>query len=126
MVMMDAASGKSGVTVKKSELLGELKKNREAHQKTFLEAQSVYRTDVIFELNKMLTEARTGAELRLTVDLEAPRDHTREYDNKIRMLEMCTQDEIFISEGEFACYVQDDWGWKEDFARTTSNYLNKR
>jgi hypothetical protein len=115
----------SGVTVKKSELLNELTKNRASHRETFIDAQKGYRVDVIAELDAMLADARSGKEIRRGISLVEPRDHTKDYDRAIRMLEMCTKDEVFISDSEFAQYVMDDWGWKRDFIQSTAQYTGK-
>jgi hypothetical protein len=123
-MMMDD-SGTAGITVNKLELLTALKANRETHRRVFLEAQKGYREDVIQELDRMLQEAREGRRIRRAVELVEPQDHTKDYDRVIRMLEMCTKEEIFITENEFAQYVQDDWGWKQQFIGSTSNYTNR-
>jgi hypothetical protein len=123
-MMMDN-DGMAGVTVRKSELLAELQKNREAHRGLFLEAQAGYREDVIKELDSMLAEARGGKAIRRIVQLVEPKEHTRDYDRVIRMLTMCTKEEVFVSESEFAQYVQDDWGWKIDFINSTNGYTGK-
>ena len=115
----------SGVTVKKVELLTELRKNRGAHRGLFEEAQKGYREDVIKELDSMLAEARKGGNIRRKVSLVEPQDHSKDYDRVIRMLEMCTKDEVFINEQEFQQYVQDDWGWKQEFTAQASNYTNR-
>ena len=121
--MMD--NGMTGVTVKKDELLTALKKNREEHRTTFLDAQKGYREDVIKELDQMLKDAREGKNIRRSVALIEPQDHTRDYDRAIRMLTMCVKEEIFITEQEFSQYVQDDWGWKAQFVGSTERYTNR-
>jgi hypothetical protein len=125
MMMGEDANGMAGVTVKKAELLDALLRNRSEHRALFLEAQNGYREDAIRELDAMLAEARSGKAIRRAVALVEPKDHTRDYDRVIKMLEMCTKDEVFIDESEFAQYVQDDWGWKNDFVGTASNYTNR-
>lgn len=124
--MMMGNDGMAGVTVKRDELLNVLKGNRDNHRQTFLDAQEGYREDAIKELDAMLAEARSGKRIRRQVQLIEPQDHTRDYDRVIRMLEMCTREEIFISESEFAQYVQDDWGWKRDFITSTAGYTNRK
>jgi hypothetical protein len=124
--MMIGDNGMSGVTVKKDELLTEIKKNRDAHRDLFIEAQKGYRDDVIKELDAMLSDARAGKSIRRAVQLVEPQDHTKDYDRVIKMLEMCTEEKVFISDSEFAQYVQDDWGWKQQFVASTSNYTNRR
>ncbi len=115
-------NGKSGVTVKKTELLKAMRKNRSTHTATFLQAQKGYREAIIRELDVMLAEARGGKRIRRSVSLIEPEDHSKDYDRVIRMLEMSVQATIFISDHEFGCYVQDDWGWKESFTNSTQGY----
>lgn len=115
----------AGVTVKKDELLAALRTNRDAHRSLFLDAQTGYREDIIKELDVMLADARNGKKIRRAVSLVEPQDHTSDYDRVIKMLEMCTKDEIFVSEREFSQFVQDDWGWKAEFVGTTSNYSGR-
>jgi hypothetical protein len=123
---MLTTTGESGVTVKRDTLLAALKKNREEHRKTFLEAQEGFRAMVIEKLDAMLKDARDRKPITLRIDLPAPTDQTRDYDRVIRMLEMSINEEILISEQEFSQYVMDDWGWKAQWVGTTSNYTNKR
>lgn len=122
--MMD--NGMMGVTVKKDELLTALRGNREAHRKLFLEAQEGYREAVIIELDKMLKDAREGRHITRSISLVEPHDHTKEYNCAIRMLEMCVHDTVFISDAEFMQFVQDDWGWKNQFVAQTANYTKQR
>lgn len=123
--MIVGDNGMAGVTVRTADLLEVLKKNREGHREIFLDAQKGYREDIIKELDQMLADARAGKSLRRSVSLVEPKDHTKDYDRIIRMLEMCTKDEVFISDSEFMQYVQDDWGWKSDFVGTVSNYTGR-
>lgn len=55
-------------------------------------------------------------------DLQVPQNHAKDYDQVIAMLEMCVDDELSIRSDEFACYVMDDWDWKEDFLHTNKRY----
>lgn len=121
-----AQNGLNVIVVKKSDLLGALKKNRDVHRSIFLEAQVGYREAVIKELDSMLADARSGRAYRKVVRLEEPQDHTRDYDRIVKMLEMSIADDVPISETEFAQYVLDDWGWKDQFIGTASSYTNNR
>ena len=111
-----------GVTVKKEELLTKLRENREGHRAISLEAQAGYKTAVIEELEKRLADARDGKRVQVHVRMDAPDDHTEEYDRSIAMLEMSVDDEIEVTAHEFACFVMDDWGWKQDFLLSNSAY----
>lgn len=111
------------VKVKVSELLGKIKKNREAHRAVFLEACEGYREKSIAELEKMLAEAKDGKRIRRYVELVEPMDMTKEYDQVIAMLEMSNDDVVELTHTEFQNYVQDDWSWKEQFTANNTRYL---
>lgn len=114
------------IRIEKAKLLAAVTKNRELHQKTFLEAQQGYREAVIAELDKMLAEARTGKRIRRSVDLIEPTNQTREYDRIIAMLEMCLDEQIELSPQEFEMYVMDRWAWKQQFALSNRAYTHSR
>lgn len=114
--------GASVITVRKSELLGTLRKNLETHRATFLKAQEGFRKVVIANLEEMLADAREGRRIRKAIQLVDPIDQSRDYERVIRMLEMCVNEEVTISEGEFSQYVMDDWSWKHQFVTTAQSY----
>jgi hypothetical protein len=124
MAIMDDFQ-ESKITVKKTELLLALVKNREGHRAEFLEAQHGFREAVIAELDKMLADARDLKPIRLTVSLPTPEDHTKDYDRVIRMLEMSVAEEIQISEQQFSWYVLNEWGWIQRASVTNSMYTKK-
>jgi len=124
--MFREQQGLSVITVKKEKLLGHLKKNRDEHRGFFLKAQDGYRIQFVKELEVHLEEAKAGRSFKRHVELDAPIDHTRDYDRIIQMLEMSTQDEVQITQLEFTQYVQDDWDWKRDFITTNSKYAGIR
>lgn len=113
------------ITVKKSDLLDILRKNRESHRETFVKAQEVYRKAVIAELDRMLAEARNGDKIRRAFSLPEPEEHTEDYDMAIAMLEMDVGEEVELNRGEFATYVMDEWGWQMSFAANTSSYVTR-
>jgi hypothetical protein len=116
--------GESKVTVKKGELLDAIRKNRETHRASFLEAQKGYRETVIKALDQTLAEAREGQRFileRITA-LIMPQEHTADYDRVIKMLEMSVADEVTVTEQQFSQFVLDDWGWKKQFVTTNARY----
>ena len=100
------------MTVKKATLLAALKKNREGHREVFLKAQEGFRRLCIEHLDKMIADAKAGKKFATSIGLEAPQDHTREYDINIQMLEMSEDEKLVISEEQFRHFVQDDWEWR--------------
>jgi len=115
------------VRVDKSKLLEILKKNRDEHRGIFLEAQKSFRAVAIKMLDAQLKDARTGKpfELARLTTLQAPEDHTADYDRSIQMLEMSVDKEIAVDEREFQNYVQDIWSWSRDWATSNIGYVSK-
>lgn len=124
MIGQDSYGG-SSVPVRKEELLKKLKENRLNHRSIFEEACEKYREAAIRELDNMLSDAKANKKIRKVLALEEPQDHTKDYDRVIVMLEMCTKDEITISEEEFTKYVMDDWTWKHQFTSNATSYTGK-
>jgi hypothetical protein len=42
------------------------------------------------------------------------------------MMEMCTADEIIVSESQFSQYVLDEWNWQANFKATAMAYSGRR
>lgn len=116
------------VRVDKAKLLAILNKNREEHRGIFLAAQKQFRVVAIKALDQQLKAARSGKPFVLSnlSVLEAPQDHTADYDRCIQMLEMSVDKEILVDEREFQNYVQDIWNWSRDWAVSNMRYLNKK
>jgi len=120
---------KSTVTVKKDELLAEIRKNRAKHQEIYEDAKAGYFDAVIDMLEDKVDLAREeSSDLNLYEinTLVYPVNHTKDYDRVIRMLEMSTADDVTISETQFSNYVLDEWAWKQEFISTSSNYTNTK
>ncbi len=116
-------NGEVGVKVKRDELLGVLRKNREAHRDTFLKAMGVYRGRAIEALESMITDAKEGKKILRKIGLVEPTDQTKAYDCVIRMTEMSVDEHLVLSERHFANYVMDEWAWTESFKMSTADYL---
>ena len=115
------------IKVNKAKLLAIIKKNREEHREVFLEAQKAYRQRVIETLDEQLKQARCQqpVNLQVLVMLQAPQDHTADYDRSIQMLEMSVDKQIVISEQEFQNYVQDTWEWSRQWATSNMGYVSR-
>jgi hypothetical protein len=120
--MYGRSEGGTRVTVKKETLLAALKKNREGHRSVFLKAQEGFRRLCVKRLDEMLANAREGKVFAMSIGLQAPQDHTKEYDVNIQMLEMSEDEKLVISEEQFRHFVQDDWEWREDFLTNSAQY----
>lgn len=115
----------SKVTIKKTDLLDAVRKNRDTHEKEYLAAREGYRETVIKRLEVTLEGVRAGGSFDLAefhALASKPTSHTKDYDRVIRMMEMSTADEVTVSETQFSCYVLDEWNWKAQFALTNATY----
>lgn len=110
------------VTVDKADLLKKMCANRDGHREQFLKALEGYRKAVVAELEKHLDMARTNGPIHLRVQLPAPQDHSADYDRVIGMLEMSTDQEIELTEGDFERYVRDEWEWSRFVESTSRRY----
>lgn len=111
--------------VDKEKLIKLLKVNRDAHRKSFLAAQKVYRELVIKELDFMLKEAKKGSNIRRHVNLKAPEDHTADYDKLLGLLEMSSDAAVDLTVLEYSNYVDDNWAWSIGTKALASNYTSR-
>lgn len=110
------------VEVQAADLRQIVQQNKAEHREVFLKAQGKYREAVIAELEKRLAEARDGKRISTFVELEAPQDHTRDYERVERMLQMSVHATVKLTATEFECYVMDRWPWASQFASNTLSY----
>ena len=113
----------NNVKVNRGDLLEILKKNREQHKSVVLTALAGYRADAIAELERSLDNAKRGKRVVLGLSLIEPMDQTREYDRAIRMMEMSVDEQVELTERDFARYVMDEWEWSAQFSATNTRYL---
>jgi hypothetical protein len=110
------------VKVSRQELIERIVANKETHRAEFEKAWEGYRKLMTDELEKMLADAKAGKRIKRHIEVPEPQDHTDDYDTVIQMLTMSVDDQVFISQGEFAQYVLDKWNWKGQFTATNAFY----
>jgi len=123
-------SGLKFVKVKRKQLVEKLKANRETHKAEFKEAWEGYVQTVIDTAKENLRDAKKWSKEpseahHFDSAPSAPKNHTKEYDRAIALLEWEVEDEVELSTNDFNCYVLDDWSWKRDHAMSMSSYANK-
>lgn len=118
--------GLSQVRVHKDYLLEKLRQNRNEHRRLFEDALDGWHKEVLAELQRMMKRAKADKHYQPRWCLPVPQDHTQEYDHIIALLEASLDTEFELSSLEFAQFVQDDWGWKADFLRSTASYTSAR
>jgi len=110
------------ILVTKTHLLEKLKENRAAHRGIFEEAVEGYRSEAVKQLEAHIERIKSGKMPTVFVRLEAPEDHTDEYDVVIGMLEMDLDDRVELTQADYRAYVMDDWNWKNQFLTSNSLY----
>ena len=116
--------GDSKITVKKTDLLDALRANSKKHALDYKEAYAGYAVEFVKDAEKLLAQAKTGDYSKTTINHAPPADHSQDYNRVIRMMEMCTADEIIVTESQFSQYVLDEWNWMNAFNATKLRYSN--
>lgn len=112
------------IIVDKTKLIDKLKENREWHRAEFEKAYEGYRKAMIATLEKNLEAVKNGnGKVEVHIGLVRPQDHTDDYDRAIQMLEWEQASTMELTLQEFTQFVQDDWGWKQQFTSTNASYI---
>ena len=110
------------VKVNRQELLDVLRKNRTKHGEIFAEALEGYKAKVIETLERTLAQAKAGERVAEYIQIPKPVNQTHEYNRAIRMMEMCVEAVVALTEEDFESYVMDRWAWKTGFLSANSIY----
>lgn len=113
------------VKVKVAPLLEKIEENRGNHRTVFEQALIVYKRKVIEELEASLARAKEGERITRYSTLTQPMDMTDEYDQAVAMLKMSVDEEVVLTNSEFACFVLDKWQWKSQFASSNRGYVEE-
>ena len=106
--MDDDFRGVDQVKILTSALISKLKENRDSHAQLFKDAMEGYFVETKKKLEKKLKELDNKTVIA-SFKVEVPKDHTKEYDRLIAMLEMSQDTELVISSHDFNRYVLDEW-----------------
>jgi hypothetical protein len=104
-------------------LKAKLRENRDSHHDQFEKAWQGYCKMVRAELEHKLERIKAGKPIDRYLGHTPPEDHTGDYDDVIAMLEMMLDESIELTQGQFKQYVQDDWGWKEQWVTSNTAYM---
>lgn len=111
------------ITVDKTALLEALRENRAKHGKAFEKAKAGYIKVTMKQLEEYINQLANGDTGIARFVNAPPEDHTGDYDDAIDMMEWSTDDTIELSQSQFVQYVKDDWGWKQSWTVSNSEYL---
>ena len=125
MALTENRIGLSVTTVKKVDLLKELKINLHNHTTEYEEAIKAYKEEAIKKLEKMLKDARkveVGEEITVCTTLPFPENHEKDYTAVIKQIEMDVREQIELTQTEFRQYVMDEWSWTDRFKNSIETY----
>jgi hypothetical protein len=113
------------ITANTSTVLQLLRANREAHVLANHDARANWRRQVM-EVAEKLTgpiDEKAFMDLRRKiVNLSEPLDYTDKYDEAISLLEHQADRTITLDREAHKQFVQDKWGWKEQWSTSNSTY----
>jgi hypothetical protein len=97
--------------IKKDQLLEILRTNRTRHAAMFKEAIEGYNVTARERLTAEIKKLEDGKIRSISLRLEAPTDHTKDYDTVIGMFEKDVRDTVKLSAPEYRMLVEDEWDW---------------
>lgn len=106
--MDDEYRGVNDVKIKRADLIAKLKENREKHTALYKDALEGYFVDTKKKLEKKI-QALDKGETITSFSVSVPKDHTKDYDRLIEMLDMSQDEYLVISAHDFNMYVRDEW-----------------
>jgi len=115
--------GELVITVSKDELLTALKENRATHGAAYEKAKAGYIKVTTKQIQEYLTRLTNGNLLERAFIPTPPEDHTGDYDDAIDMMTWSQDDKIELTQSQFRQYVKDDWGWKDQWMVSNTQYL---
>lgn len=119
-------SHQRSVTVDRLKLIEQLKVNLAKHKIDYAEAVIGYRMKLMDDLALKLGEVQacSAAEaLKVrAVQFIAPVSYEKDYVDAIAMLEWSVSDTIELDQTLFKQYVQNEWGWSQNFEVASSMY----
>lgn len=114
------------IKIEKFKLKKILEENRKQHQKEFKEAKESYRLSVLDWYIQQTKNAKAKQDFEIYYnDLNAPEDHTEDYDTVLEELHYTEEEHIYLSQSEFRNYIQDKWNWQAVFKETAAYYNTK-
>lgn len=105
------------VTVKRTELIDRLKRNRDKHRGEYKQALALWRKDFAkvvkgLEVKKLVQYPEALEDL----DENCPESYLEAYDDIIEMFDMAVKEEILLDSDAFRNFCRDEWDWKSDVA----------
>ena len=118
------------IRIKKLQLKEKLEENLKLHDDVYNEALDAYWDEVSRDLNHWVKSAKreikerdiTHGGIRININIDAPENHSRAYENAIQQLEYEVNDIVELDQREFNSYVLNQWDWVDSFVMSNSKY----
>lgn len=116
-------------TVSKSNLLENLKRNRDQHKDEYVKAVTNYNKELAEKLKTLASsiseyDIESGNPFKYKIDLAEPISRIQEYDSIIHRLENSLDDEIVLDENQYKKYMRDEWEWTNLFKTVNARYIH--
>ena len=123
----------NSITVDKADLVNKITFNRAKHIEQFRIQVEIYKKLLALYFQDCIETLELGKvpESIYPIDLETkdpiptPKNHVKEYDQALQMLEWEVGSRVEISATQFQQYINDDWNWMAAF-NGTSTYFNSK
>ncbi|OJJ23729.1 hypothetical protein BKI52_05105 [marine bacterium AO1-C] len=105
------------VTVKRTDLIDRLKKNREKHQREFQQAIALWQQDLAEAIKNLDVANQTEFPKDISeLEEHCPESYIEAYDDIIEMFSMAIKEEVLLDSDAFRNFCRDEWDWKSDVA----------
>lgn len=112
------------------------KETLDKKRKQLDEAVTEYTQDVTTQITRLEKKAEEkeilpnflsirGLQFTVSLDLQYPEDHTKDYERAIRMMQASIYDNVKLSAEDFSRYVLNDWDWRDSFIANNAFYVNR-
>lgn len=107
----DMAEMTMKITVQKTELIRRLEENKARHQAMVAEAREGFLRKAHEALDRELEKLKEGRCAGIMISVHAPVDHTRDYDEAIRMARLHQFDILEMTWDTAQVFLEDKWPW---------------
>lgn len=115
------------VHVKREDIIKALTEGLDSHKLEYTEAMEDYKIAVVKFLENALHNANSGTFKDLVLNISAPTNHERDYQNVLDMLEYSVDETFQLDSDTFRAYFKGEWSWKNSFMHTmlsTKEYIS--
>lgn len=110
------------IKVERDTLLDILTSNLNSHKEGYKKAVEGYKKKIIEHAEENLARAKLGKHPKSFTHHGKPKTYASQYERALGMLKLAEPGPISLSAPDYARFVEDDWDWKESWARTSNYY----